>query len=76
MGSYAEEPPFKTIKVKEVHPTFAAEVEGVNWKNLSDEQFNEIFGAMAKVSYDTHHTQNLGSVQRLLNLTFNPTSMI
>ena len=51
MGSYSEEPAFKTITVKEVHPTFAAEVEGVDWKNLSDEQFREIFAAMAKVRY-------------------------
>lgn len=50
MGSYGEESPFKTITVKEVHPTFAAEIEGVDWKNLSDEQFNEIFAAQAKVS--------------------------
>jgi alpha-ketoglutarate-dependent 2,4-dichlorophenoxyacetate dioxygenase len=55
MGSYATESPFKTIKVKEVHPTFAAEVEGVDWKNLSDEQFNEVFAAMAKVSSASHH---------------------
>ena len=50
MGGYTEEPEFKTISIKELHPTFAAEVEGVNFQNLSDEQFNEIFAAMAKVS--------------------------
>jgi len=55
MGSYTEGQPFKTIQVKEVHPTFAAEVEGVDWKNLSNEQFNEIFAAMAKVSFNFHH---------------------
>lgn len=64
MGSYAVDSPFKTIKVKEVHPTFAAEVEGVDWKNLSDEQFNEVFAAMAKVSSDSHHIHyNLNLVQ-------------
>lgn len=49
MGSYIEEPEFKTITVKKLHPTFAAEVEGVNFQGLSDEQLNEILAAMAKV---------------------------
>lgn len=49
MGSYAEEPEFKTITVEKLHPTFGAEVRGVNFQDLSDEQFNEIFAAMAKV---------------------------
>ncbi|OQU99683.1 hypothetical protein CLAIMM_05283 [Cladophialophora immunda] len=48
MGSYAEEPEFKTITIQKLHPTFAAEVEGVDFQNLSDEQFNEILAAMAK----------------------------
>ncbi|EXJ62758.1 alpha-ketoglutarate-dependent 2,4-dichlorophenoxyacetate dioxygenase [Cladophialophora yegresii CBS 114405] len=48
MGSYSEEPEFKTLSIKKLHPTFAAEVEGVNFQNLSDEQFQEIFAAMAK----------------------------
>lgn len=50
MGSYSEEPEFKTLTIKPLHPTFGAEVEGVNFQNLSDEQFQEIFAAMAKVS--------------------------
>lgn len=53
MGSYAEESRFKTITVTEVHPTFAAEIEGVDWKNLSEEQFKEIFAALAKVRGDS-----------------------
>ncbi|KAI1622331.1 alpha-ketoglutarate-dependent 2,4-dichlorophenoxyacetate dioxygenase [Exophiala viscosa] len=48
MGSYIEEPEFKTITVKPLHPTFGAEVEGVNFHHLSDGQFNEILAAMAK----------------------------
>ncbi|KAL6250467.1 hypothetical protein RBB50_002769 [Rhinocladiella similis] len=48
MGSYSEEPEFKTLTIKPLHPTFGAEVEGVNFQNLSDEQFQEIFAAMAK----------------------------
>ena len=49
MGSYSEEPEFKTLTIHKLHPTFAAEVEGVNFQNLSDEQFQEIFAAMATV---------------------------
>lgn len=44
-----EEHPFKTIKVKKLHPTFAAEILGVDFQNLSEEQFSEILAAMAKV---------------------------
>lgn len=40
---------FKTFRVKELHPTFGAEIEGVNFPNPSDEQFQEILAAMAKV---------------------------
>ncbi|KAI1116560.1 alpha-ketoglutarate-dependent 2,4-dichlorophenoxyacetate dioxygenase [Nemania sp. NC0429] len=43
-----EEQPFETIKVKQLHPTFAAEISGVDFENLSDEQFSEILAAMAK----------------------------
>ena len=51
MGSYSNEPEFKTLTVNKLHPTFAAEVEGVDFQNLSDEQFEEILMAMAKVSF-------------------------
>lgn len=44
-----EEQPFETIKVKQLHPTFAAEISGVNFENLSEEQFSDILAAMAKV---------------------------
>ena len=40
---------FKTIRVKELHPTFGAEIEGVDFPKPSDEQFEEIIAAMAKV---------------------------
>jgi hypothetical protein len=39
---------FKTINVKELHPTFGAEIEGVDFPHPSDEQFEEILKAMAK----------------------------
>lgn len=40
---------FKTFRVKELHPNFGAELEGVDFPNPSDEQFQEILAAMAKV---------------------------
>ena len=49
-GILTQDTPFKTITVKPLHPTFAAEVIGVDWPDPSDEQFKEIKAAMAKVS--------------------------
>lgn len=43
-------PSFETITVKELHPTFAAEIEGVDFQKLSDQQYEEVIGALAKVS--------------------------
>jgi alpha-ketoglutarate-dependent 2,4-dichlorophenoxyacetate dioxygenase len=41
---------FKTIKIKKLHPTFAAEIEGVDFsKPLEDDVFREILAASAKV---------------------------
>jgi alpha-ketoglutarate-dependent 2,4-dichlorophenoxyacetate dioxygenase len=48
-GLVQDERPFKTIEVKKLHPTFAAEVSGVDFDNVSEEQFSEILAAMAKV---------------------------
>lgn len=67
---------FKTITVKELHPTFAAEVEGVDFENLSDEQLQEILAAMAKVQgvlEDPHETSpvadDLGSMVSVSSAT-------
>lgn len=49
MPGIVNEDEFKTITVKELHPTFAAEVSGVDFQNLSDNQFQEVMAAMAKV---------------------------
>jgi alpha-ketoglutarate-dependent 2,4-dichlorophenoxyacetate dioxygenase len=49
MPGLLQETPFQTITVKELHPTFGAEVEGVNFQNLSEAQLAEIKAAMAKV---------------------------
>jgi alpha-ketoglutarate-dependent 2,4-dichlorophenoxyacetate dioxygenase len=43
--------PFRTITVKQLHPTFGAEVMGADFTNMSDEQFDEIKQAMAKVPF-------------------------
>lgn len=40
---------FKTITIKPLHPTFVAEIQGVDFTNLSDETFSEIVAALAKV---------------------------
>lgn len=48
-GLLIQETPFKTLKVKELHPTFGAEIEGVDFDNVSDETLQEILAAMAKV---------------------------
>ena len=49
MPGIITEPAFKTLKVKELHPTFAAEVEGADFLNMTEEQFGEVKAAMAKV---------------------------
>ncbi|OCL11759.1 alpha-ketoglutarate-dependent 2,4-dichlorophenoxyacetate dioxygenase [Glonium stellatum] len=48
MPGLIEVPQFKTITVKELHPTFAAEVEGVDFQNLTEEQFREVVAAVTK----------------------------
>lgn len=43
-------PVFSHISVKPLHPTFAAEISGVDFKSsLSDEVFQEIYQAITKV---------------------------
>lgn len=49
MPGLIQESLFKTITVKELHPTFGAEIQGVDFDNLSDEQFDEVKAALAKV---------------------------
>ncbi|KAK3321481.1 alpha-ketoglutarate-dependent 2,4-dichlorophenoxyacetate dioxygenase [Cercophora scortea] len=50
-GVLTQTTPFKTITVKELHPTFGAEVSGVDFENSTDEQFDEIVAAMAKYGF-------------------------
>lgn len=49
MPGLVQESPFKTITVKELHPTFGAEIEGAKFDDTTDEQFEEIKAALAKV---------------------------
>ncbi|KAI2601759.1 taurine catabolism dioxygenase [Hypoxylon sp. NC1633] len=51
MPGLIQESPFQTITVKELHPTFGAEVSGVNFQDLSEEQFSEILAAMAEYGF-------------------------
>lgn len=70
MSGTIETPSFKTIQVKELHPTFAAEVTGVDFPDVPDEQFAEILAAMAKVcfpypvlpAHDTRSTQRFSYI--------------
>jgi hypothetical protein len=50
-GTIISTPTFRTIEVKQLHPTFGAEVSGADFKNMSDEQLEEIKRAMAKVRF-------------------------
>lgn len=51
MPGILKDRPFDTLKIKELHPTFGAEVEGVDFsKPIPDDVFEEILAASAKVS--------------------------
>jgi len=49
MPGLIQETPFRTFTVRELHPTFGAEIEGVDWDKVTDEGLREIIAAMAKV---------------------------
>jgi len=49
MPGVLKDPEFKHLHVQELHPTFGAEIDGVNLSNASDDEFSEILAAMAKV---------------------------
>lgn len=50
-GIVPQDEHFKTISVKQLHPTFGAEVEGADFSDMSDEQLTELKAAMAKVRW-------------------------
>lgn len=48
-GIIQKDPSPGGLTIKELHPTFGAEIQGVDFENLSEAQFAEIKSAMAKV---------------------------
>jgi hypothetical protein len=48
-GLLTQSAPFRTISIKELHPSYGAEIIGADFQNMSDEQFRETKAAMAKV---------------------------
>jgi alpha-ketoglutarate-dependent 2,4-dichlorophenoxyacetate dioxygenase len=42
---------FKSFTAKKLHPTFAAEIRGVDFQNLNDETITELRRAVDKVSF-------------------------
>jgi hypothetical protein len=66
-GLITQNLPFQTISIKELHPSYGAEVIGADFQSMTDEQFQEIKAAMAKVplSYQptsTHHSHSISTV--------------
>ncbi|RYP80660.1 hypothetical protein DL769_002342 [Monosporascus sp. CRB-8-3] len=51
MPGLVQEPAYRTIKVRELHPTFGADIEGVDFSNLSDEAFTEVLTALTKYGF-------------------------
>lgn len=51
MPGLTTEPPFKHIAIKELHPTFGAEISGIDFsKPVDDYVFQEVLAAITKVS--------------------------
>jgi hypothetical protein len=51
MAGRIQDPQFHHITIKEIGPTFAAEVEGVDFsQDIPQDVFDEILGAITKVS--------------------------
>lgn len=55
-----EDADFATISVHKLHLTFGAQVNGVNFQEVTDQQFAEILRAMAKVRYHQVSSSQLG----------------
>lgn len=49
-GLIQEEQNAQKFNIKQLHPTFGAEITDVNLTNVSDETFQQILAAMAKVN--------------------------
>lgn len=53
MPGIIQEPSPEGLTIKELHPTFGAEIEGVDFENLTEAQFGEIKAALSKVRSHT-----------------------
>lgn len=51
MPGIVQEPSPNGLTIKELHPTFGAEIEGVDFENLSEAQFAEIKSALSKYGF-------------------------
>ncbi|KAF3765518.1 taurine catabolism dioxygenase [Cryphonectria parasitica EP155] len=59
MPGLIQETVFRTITVKELHPTFGAEIQGADFTDMSDEQLDEIKAALAKYGFAVFRNTNL-----------------
>ncbi|KAF2205837.1 taurine catabolism dioxygenase [Delitschia confertaspora ATCC 74209] len=64
-GFLSQDNPFKTITIKELHPTYAAEIFGANFQDMSEEQFQEIRVAMAKYGVLVFRNTGLSDTQHV-----------
>lgn len=51
MPGLIQEPSGQNLNIKELHPTFGAEITGLNLKECTQDQFQELLAAMAKVRH-------------------------
>ena len=60
MPGLTTEPSFKHITIKELHPTFGAEISGIDFsKPVDDDVFQEVLAAITKVSTYTIPTAQI-----------------
>jgi hypothetical protein len=51
MPTSTQNPPFKRLSVKELHPSFAAEIQDVDFNAIDDDVVKEIVTAVEKVTF-------------------------
>ncbi|KAH7386933.1 hypothetical protein DE146DRAFT_680775 [Phaeosphaeria sp. MPI-PUGE-AT-0046c] len=64
-GLLTQSTPFRTITVKELHASFGAEIQDVDFQNMSEEQFQEIKAAMAKYGVLVFRDTGLSDAQHV-----------
>jgi hypothetical protein len=76
-GVLLQDTPFKTITIKELHPSYGAEVVGADFSNMPKEQFQEIRAAMAKVLQLEHTCMYLSmTTNKLHSMAFFPSGTL